>query len=86
MVNININKSAYYCNYSLNIPTDEMTNYLFYSLRPLPKKILSDNRLAKFDSQVLYEDKSTIKDILNNFPCNLHEFIKTQKGSKYLNE
>lgn len=60
-----------------------MNGLFFYSLRPLPKKTLSDVRVAKYDSQqFFFEEKSNLLDIINDSSYDLHEFIKTQKGSK----
>jgi hypothetical protein len=45
---------------------------------------IADSRLFKLDTQIMFEDRSTIGEILSNFSSDLHEFIKTQKGSKYI--
>jgi len=71
-------------NASYNTNNEEMTNYLFYSLRPISRMTIADSRLFKLDTQIMFEDRSTIGEILSNFSSDLHEFIKTQKGSKYI--
>jgi hypothetical protein len=76
--------AVYSSNPNPNAFYEETSTFPFYSVRPLPKKTISDIRIAKFEPrQNFFDDRSALNDILNNFSYDLHEFIKTQKGSKY---
>ena len=65
---------------------DDSLYHNYFSLRPLPKKTYS-NRNAKYEIQQppsvsVVVEKTSIKEIIAKFQNDLHEFIKTQKGSK----